>query len=234
MNTSGRAGRRRRLAVALVSIAVLGTASCSSGERRSVGRGGDDGVTKLSGSEVAARLDTFPLGAPTREEIAGLERMREEELLARDVYVALGERWGTKVFTNISSAEQTHTDAVKALLDRHAAVDPAADHTPGTFADPELQSLYTSLVDQGNGSLVAALTVGATVEDLDLADLAARATTTPDIAWVYANLSRGSRNHLRAFVEQLDRNGVDYTPSHITENEFESIISGEMERGPGA
>ena len=44
--------------------------------------------------------------------------MREEEKLARDVYVALGDRWGLRVFENIARAEQRHMDAVVAQLDR--------------------------------------------------------------------------------------------------------------------
>ncbi|MDH4364740.1 MAG: DUF2202 domain-containing protein, partial [Acidimicrobiia bacterium] len=48
---------------------------------------------------------------------------------------------------------------------------------------------------RGSGALVDALTVGATIEDLDIADLRARATDTPAIALVYANLERGSPNH---------------------------------------
>lgn len=224
----------RSVVLSLLMVALVGLPACSSNKGSGNGQNTDDGVTKLSGSDVAARLDSIPKGSPDAAEIAGMVRMREEELLARDVYVTLGDRWGTKVFSNISSAEQTHTDAVKALLERYAIADPAADHISGTFVDPELQSLYTSLVSDGGRSLVDALTVGATVEEVDLADLAARATDTPDIAWVYSNLERGSRNHLRAFVKQLGRNGADYTPSHIEQSEFDSIISSDMERGSGA
>jgi hypothetical protein len=160
--------------------------------------------------------------------------MREEETLALDVYVKLGEKWEAKVFSNISAAERTHAAAVKALLDRYSIADPAADHVAGSFVDPQLQSIYDQLVEQGEKSLVDALTVGATVEDLDLADLAALRTDTADIAWVYDNLARGSRNHLRAFVRQLGRNDAEYTPTHITKAEFDSIIAGEMERGEGS
>jgi len=224
---------RHRIVFSVLVLAVVGLTACSSNKGSGAGRNGDDGVTELAGSDVAARLDSIPAGRPGAEDVAGLVRMREEELLARDLYLALGDRWGTKIFANISSAEQTHTDAVKALLDRSAIADPAADHTSGRFTDPELQSLYSSLLAEGSRSLVDALTVGATVEELDLADLAARATDIPDIAWVYANLERGSRNHLRAFVRQLGRNGAGFTPSYVAQSDFDSIISSDMERGSG-
>jgi len=234
--------RRRSAPIGLAIVAILGLAACSGGEggdrtggsRSEAGAAGSDGVTAISEDGLTTQLDALPKGDPSPEEIAGLVRMREEELLARDVYEVLGDRWGTRVFANISTAEQTHTDAVAALLDRYEILDPARGHQPGSFVDADLQRLYGTLVGQGNGSLVAALTVGATVEDLDLADLAARASDLPDIDWVYENLARGSRNHLRAFVRQLDRNGATYTPTHITVAEFDAIIAGGTERGPGA
>ncbi|MGE0307746.1 MAG: DUF2202 domain-containing protein, partial [Acidimicrobiia bacterium] len=125
----------------------------------------------------------------------------------------------------------THTDAVMALLERYGLNDPAAANAPGEFTNPEIQSLYSTLVAQGSTSLVDALTVGATIEDLDIADLQARATTTPDIAMVYANLEKGSRDHLRAFVKQLTNQGATYTPTHITQDAYEAIVSSDLERG---
>ena len=65
--------------------------------------------------------------------------MREEEKLAHDVYVALGETWGSRVFKNIAASETTHMEAVRALLDRYVIADPAAGQPVGAFTDPELQ-----------------------------------------------------------------------------------------------
>ncbi len=75
--------------------------------------------------------------------------------------------------------------------------------------------------------------VGATIEDLDIFDLqvATAATDSEDIALVYANLEMGSRNHMRAFYRQLERNDVDHEPAYITQAEDDSIISSESERG---
>jgi len=53
--------------------------------------------------------------------------MREEEKLARDVYLTLYETWGQKIFSNIASSEQTHTDAVKTLLSAYKIEDPVTD-----------------------------------------------------------------------------------------------------------
>jgi hypothetical protein len=178
-----------------------------------------------------------PIGSSlTDEEIAGLMWMREEEQLAHDVYVVLGDLWDLRIFDNISGAETAHIDAVSGLLDLYGLDDLAAGNDLGTFTDPELQRLYDQLVADGSRSLEAALEVGAFIEELDLVDLAARsaATDTPEISEVYANLEQGSRNHLRAFFSQLESRGVTYTPTQLDAATFDAIVSSDMERGQGS
>jgi len=236
--------------MALAAIAVLGLVACSSGNGgngagnggNGAGNGGngsgngpsqvgDDGTTRMDGSALRTQIDALPMATLTPAESAGLTQMREEEKLAHDVYVALYDKWQLTPFSNISSAEQTHSDAVKVLLDRYSLADPAAGNAEGVFTNPDLQALYTALVAQGSTSLVDALTVGASIEDLDIADLQALATTTPDITLVYDNLEKGSRNHMRAFTKQLVKNDATYTPTHITQAAYDAIIAGDMERG---
>jgi hypothetical protein len=169
----------------------------------------------------------------SEDEERWLTLMREEEKLARDVYQTLGDRWGMRIFSNIASSEQTHTDAVKILLDRYELVDPVTDNTIGVFTDPKMQQLYDDLTVQGSESLLSALTVGATIEDLDIhdLDLAIADTNMEDIIVVYQNLQKGSRNHMRAFVRQIERNGGTYTPQYISVSDYEDIISSPQERG---
>ena len=195
------------MGIAAISVVALG--ACSSGQSGnlngdgpgSVGSGagtgagpaqvGSDGVTNIPAGSLQPQLDALPKGTLTAEEQAGLIWMREEEKLAGDVYATLYDKWSTPVFTNIAAAEQTHTDAVKALLDRYAIADPSAGKAAGTFTNPDIQALYTTLISQGSTSRVAALAVGAVIEDLDIADLQARATTTPDIALGVRQLGEG-------------------------------------------
>ncbi len=167
----------------------------------------------------------------TSDDSTMLLQMREEEKLARDVYDALYEKWGAKVFDNISNAEQKHMDAVKMLLDTLGIPDPALPE-PGQFSNPELQDLYTTLVNQGSTSLVDALKVGATIEDLDIYDLEKFVQETDNelIQEVFQFLTCGSRNHMRAFVSQLAAEGETYTPSYISQTEFDDIINSAHER----
>ncbi|PIV90679.1 hypothetical protein COW46_02500 [Candidatus Gracilibacteria bacterium CG17_big_fil_post_rev_8_21_14_2_50_48_13] len=160
-------------------------------------------------------------------------RMREEEKLARDVYTTLGNQWNLNIFTNIASSEQTHMDAMEGLLKLFSIEDPVHNTDTGAFTSPEMRELYQTLTTKGSTSVLDALMVGATIEDLDLYDLNGLMllTTNPDILRVYQNLAKGSRNHLRAFQRQIMQQGGSYTPQYISKEDFEQILQSAQERG---
>lgn len=169
----------------------------------------------------------------TEAEKNGLILMREEEKLARDVYTTLGAQWNVNVFSNIAKSEQTHTDAIKVLLEKYSIPDPSTDDTVGVFRSPLMQKLYTDLTAQGRQSLSDALVVGATIEDLDIRDLDLfmAETQNEDILATYRNLQKGSRNHMRAFVKNITKSGETYTPRYISYEDYSAIISAPQERG---
>lgn len=141
--------------------------------------------------------------APLSEaEIAHITYIREEEKLARDVYLALAEMWDCPVFANISVAEQRHMDAIGRLIARYGLADPITDDSPGAFVDPDLQAMYSQFTGLGAVSLPDALDAGRQIEEQDIADLtvALAETTAADVTRVFENLLRGSDNHLAAFT----------------------------------
>lgn len=166
-------------------------------------------------------------------EIDDILYMREEEKLARDVYLTLHEQWGTPVFANISRAEQRHMGRMLDLVERYGLVDPVTDDSIGVFVNAELQSLYDALVARGLRSELDALHVGALIEEVDMEDIqnAIDRTDRRDIVRVYENLMRGSRNHLRAFVGLIERRGVDYEAQQLSQEEVDLILSEPIERG---
>ena len=172
----------------------------------------------------------LPVQDLTEEEINQLIFIREEEKLARDVYLALAEKWNAPIFTNIAQSEQQHMDAVGQLIVKYGLEDPITDDTPGVFTNETLQGLYNGLISrgdvtsrisqpglviQGGGtSLMDAYKVGAFIEEYDIIDIeeAIVQTSHSDIENVYENLVRGSRNHLRSFVGQIELLERDYQP----------------------
>jgi hypothetical protein len=159
----------------------------------------------------------------------------EEEKLARDVYTALYDLWGHPSFKNIASSEQTHMDAILELVERYGLENPAANTGAGEFSDSELQSLYTALFAQGSESLLSALQVGATIEDLDIYNLqnSIAMTDNADIAYVYQNLMSGSENHMRAFVSGIEQQGGTYEAQYLSQAEIDVIIAGSAGAGQG-
>lgn len=169
-----------------------------------------------------------------KSEKEGLQLMREEEKLAHDVYTVLYEKWKLPIFSNISKSESRHFDAVGYLLETYEIEDPAFSE-PGKFANDELSELYESLVTKGRESLLAALEVGALIEEVDIKDLNNLLAMNPDstISMVYENLLRGSGNHIRAFTGQLAARDKDYKPSVLDPEIYRAIVSSDHQRGNG-
>ena len=173
-------------------------------------------------------IGSFPYEEISDDEKTSLLHMREEEKLARDVYNYLYERWGMRIFDNISLAEQMHMDAIATILQKYDIPDPVlSDDDRGTFSDEGLKELYTTLITKGNNSITDALLVGATIEDLDIFDLqnALLKVDNMDILFVFGNLKKGSENHIRAFSSQLMGFNIIYTAQYISQDELDIILS---------
>jgi hypothetical protein len=155
--------------------------------------------------------------------------MIEEEKLARDVYTELGSMWSAHQFQMIKDSEQSHVNAIAAILNANGI---EYDTLPmGQFNDEGLQILYDDLINLGSGSELEALKVGATIEDLDLVDLEeyAASTANPTLISLYDDLMCGSRNHLRAFMNGITNKGGTYTPQYLDQDEFDAILAGDHE-----
>jgi hypothetical protein len=202
------------LTIILVAIVICGLGDSSLAGREDL-KGNEAG-----GEEIRLLSQT---------EADSLNFMREEEKLARDVYLVMFTYWSSKTFTNIAESEQTHMDAIKTLLDKYGLLDPA-DPEIGVFNDTELQQLYDALVVKGETSKLDALMVGALIEEVDIEDLqaAVEQTDKQDLKRVYGNLKSGSENHLRAFVFQIRLlSGEDYEAQYLPQDAVDAILAGE-------
>ncbi|MEC8832281.1 MAG: DUF2202 domain-containing protein [Bacteroidota bacterium] len=166
----------------------------------------------------------------TEDDQDALLFMLEEEKLARDTYKFLNDYWGMVQFANIMQSEQSHMNAVETLLDAYKMEYEILED--GVFNNEALQAWYDQFVQDGIVDEVAALNVGATIEDLDIVDLEEhiQATTNSDIADVFSSLQCGSRNHLRSFVQSIENLGETYTPQFLAQEEYETILEGSREQ----
>ncbi|MFZ4859104.1 MAG: DUF2202 domain-containing protein [Desulfuromonadaceae bacterium] len=179
----------------------------------------DAGATRVS----AVAKATATLSVPEAEM---LTYMREEEKLARDIYLMMYQKWSAVTFSNIADSEQKHTDTIKKMLDKYSLSDPAQDAI-GVFTNADLQGKYDQLLASGLQSYIDGLYVGATIEEIDMIDIqhAIDVTTHIDVINTYQNLLEGSKDHLRAYVRSLAAQGVTYAPQFISREFYDAIIN---------
>jgi hypothetical protein len=114
-------------------------------------------ITKISMITVLAWAITAVLcagaiapaiGAPslplTTQEKNMLTFMREEEKMARDVYLEMFEKWGAAIFSNIAVSEQRHMDTMKKMLDKYQCL--TRRFAIGDFTNLDLQAKYDELM----------------------------------------------------------------------------------------
>ncbi len=179
----------------------------------------EDAVSEANGG--GALLDTG--------EVQHLVFMREEEKLARDVYLTLGAKYpNLNVFGNIAKSEERHTCAVCDKLEQYGIEDPVDADNIGVFSGVEYGAYFSEkfqlLVDRGEMSELEALYVGAYIEELDMIDIvqcpkaiidADNGLDSPDdcgleytendeIVNTLTSLLEGSKDHLRAFVKLIE------------------------------
>lgn len=162
------------------------------------------------------------------QEKSDLIFLREEEKLARDVYVYSYNKYGQSIFNNISNSEQSHMNSVLNLLNKYGLSDPLTTNSYGVFSNSELQAIYNELTAKSDSSLIKAIEVGANIEDLDINDIKTfkSHTVNADLLNVYDKLSCGSRNHMRSFVGELGT----YTPIFISQSEYDAIMNSSNEQ----
>jgi hypothetical protein len=196
----------KTLAVAVILTLLLSFAGCSKSASPITASSLDQINSTLSRDMITHNAGTAQLARLTPAVADGLQFMREEEKVARDVYRVLDAKWNLREMANIAQSEQRHMDAIKILLARYGVVDPAKNTAEGAFVNQSLQQLYGSLSERGLQSVTDAYQVGKLIEETDIADLdkhLAELTTELDIKKVYSNLRQGSLQHLAAFSRHL-------------------------------
>ncbi len=186
-------------------------------------------------------------------EASHLTFMREEEKLARDVYLTFANQYPNQgVFSNIATtSEQTHTDTMRDKLAQYNLPDPNpnANDLPaelGQFYGEEWGWYFTEkfgvLTNWGMNSELDALYAGAFIEELDMHDIAVCPQVMTDNGYgetcglsytdeaglqnAYSSLIDGSESHLRAYVGQIEAiiGAGNYQAQYLTQEEVDTIL----------
>ena len=205
-------------------------------------------VVSQKGSPVDSRGSSI-LDA---NEVTHLVFMREEEKLARDVYITLGLRFPElEIFGKIDDSEQRHTCAVCDMLNKYGIEDPSTNDNVGVYTGElygqYFTQKYAELVERGSRSPLDALYVGAYIEELDMidinycpeeivqlnprirssADCGKIYTDNPDVQRLYTSLLEGSESHLRAFAQTIERRIGEgaYEAQVLPQEEVDEILA---------
>jgi hypothetical protein len=193
----------------------------------------EQGYTDVDLDALTGALDDLSMGQLSEPEMEAILYMREAEKLARDVLRVFDERWDEETFGRVADSEDTHSEALKSLIDRYNLWDPSSVTWDGYFNNGELLDLYRQLVRRGDQSLAEALRVGATIQEISILDLREYRAETDDedLQMVYENLLRASRNHLRVFYALLQERGEPYERTYLSETLFGGIVTTPPEPG---
>ena len=180
-----------------------------------------------------------------------LEFMCEEEKLARDVYITLGAKHPeARVFGNIDDSEEQHKCAVSDMLEKYGIPNPSTNDNVGVFTGEAYGAYFTEkykeLVERGSVSVLEAYYVGAFIEELDMIDImqcpqeileadngiddvsqCGRVyTDEPDIQRLYDSLLDGSKNHLQAYVHNIEKiiGEGNYRAQVLSQDDLDEIL----------
>ena len=132
--------------LATISLGFLAENSISAGKVRFFNNG-------CQSDSFYCRAGDFPKQDVSTSEEKELLYMREEEKMAHDIYSLMYDKWGSRPFYNITSAEERHMAAIKTIINKYALTDPVKDTKIGVFTNAEINKLYTDLIEQGNKSI---------------------------------------------------------------------------------
>lgn len=169
---------------------------------------GLSGATLFTTSAVAKGRGTSTSTPMTSAQKDKLFFIYQEEKVARDVYITLGEMYPNEnTFASIQISEQRHIDSARGLCTKYGVnISGVNEGSVGNFVLPVLQEFYDTCVAEGSVSHLDALKVGELIEVTDIKDLEDSMVGMPtDVVNVFSNLKEGSLSHLDAFRAAIAR-----------------------------
>jgi len=216
-----------------------------------VGCNGSDAVNTQNQIDTDTQVSIDAESSLDANEQTHLMFMREEEKLARDVYIKLGIMYpNSRVFGIIDDSEQTHTTAVKNMIEKYGLKDPNTNDNVGAYTGEDYGSYFTkkyiNLIDRANISELEALYVGAYIEELDMLDInqcpeviveadngindvsecGKIYTANEDIIQLYDSLLDGSNNHLESYVKNIEKQmgAGSYEAQVLSQDQLNEIL----------
>ena len=162
---------------------------------------------------------------------ADLIRLYEDEILAHDLYVALGKvHPDIRPFQNIPRSEAMHRETMAGILKAEGIALPKPPEGK-RFVSEGLDEIFAKWLAEGVKSEADACRVGVRLEDHDIAELRKAQEGFPKHKETLASLEAASNNHFRAFHRNLKSRGGEYKAEALPEADVRKILEGENDCG---
>ncbi|WP_158089232.1 DUF2202 domain-containing protein [Magnetofaba australis] len=206
----------------------------------------DDHRTTSSSTPPAPQAQPVALLAPLQAKIPAarltekgvtvkdaqlLPRMRTGAKVARDLYLALHQRWRMALFSSLAKSHETHMIALTGAMARFGLRDSVADDRMGIFSDPDFAMMYGDLLRQGRQSIASALRVGGELEEtliLEL-DTAIGETQSMTLHALYKKLRRSTYNHLMNIAHGMELRGDPFMPTKLPRSRLSMLTHGPID-----
>lgn len=162
---------------------------------------------------------------------ADLVRLYEDEILAHDLYVALGKvHPGIRPFQNIPRSEAMHRETMAGILKAEGIALPKPPEGK-RFVSEGLDEIFAKWLAEGVKSEADACRVGVRLEDHDILELRKAQAGFPKHKETLSSLEAASNNHFRAFHRNLKARGGEYKAEALPEADVRKILKGENDCG---
>jgi hypothetical protein len=162
---------------------------------------------------------------------ADLVRLYEDEILAHDLYVALGKiHPEIRPFQNIPHSEASHRETMAGVLKAEGIALPKPPEGK-RFVSEGLDEIFAKWLAEGVKSEADACRVGVRLEDHDIAELRKARMEFSQHKDTLAALEAASNNHFRAFHRNLKSRGGEYKAEALPAADIQKILDGENDCG---
>lgn len=157
----------------------------------------------------------------------------EEEKMIRDLSYKFSKQYEDKIFEDIYKAENSHIDPIQKIVRDYNLDDPSSDKDVGEFHNPQIQKFYDEFLEQGEKNKTFALKALLKALERNVSGLNKNINKTDKdgILFLFRNLKRSSKNHIRVLIDKIDSQGESYQPKHLSKAKFNSIKESEVDSG---
>ena len=169
----------------------------------------------------------------TKKEKWALLFILEEEKMIRDLSYNFSDKYEDKIFEDIYKAENSHIDPVQKIVRDYNLDDPSSKKDVGEFHNPQIRMIYDELLKQGQKDKVSAYKALLQALERNISNLNENIDKTDKdgILFLFRNLRRSSKNHMKSLLNKINSQGENYQPAHLSKPKLNSIKESEIDSG---